>query len=81
MLTIYTEEPIQSLIKKMKIVPSRDGNIFIYQKFWKKSEETITQIAPVLLVYADLMTSNDERCLETAGMIYEKYISTKLSED
>jgi hypothetical protein len=81
MLTIYTEEPILSLIKKMKIVSSRDGNIFIYQKFWKKSEETITQIAPVLLVYADLMTSNDERCLETAGIIYEKYISSKLSEN
>jgi len=81
MLTIYTEEPILSFIKKMKIVPSRNGNVFIYQKFWKKSEETITQIAPVLLVYADLMTSNDERCLETAGIIYEKYISSKLSEN
>lgn len=80
-LTIYTEEPILSFIKKMKIVPSRNGNVFIYQKFWKKFEETITQIAPVLLVYADLMTSNDERCLETAGIIYEKYISSKLSEN
>ncbi|GAB1441869.1 hypothetical protein MASR2M39_07040 [Ignavibacteriales bacterium] len=80
-LTIYTEEPILILIKKMKIVPSRDGNIFIYQKFWKSSENSEKQIAPLLLVYTDLMTSNDERCLETAGIIYEKYISTKLSED
>ncbi len=81
MLTIYTEEPIQSLIKKMKIVPSRDGNIFIYQKFWKSSENSEKQIAPLLLVYTDLMTSNDERCIDTAGIIYEKYISTKLSEN
>ncbi|MBK6680696.1 MAG: hypothetical protein IPG53_12015 [Ignavibacteriales bacterium] len=35
MLTIYTEEPILSLIKKMKIVSSRDGNIFVYQNFGK----------------------------------------------
>jgi hypothetical protein len=80
-LTIYTEEPILILIKKMGLVPDRNGKICIYQKFWKNLEDTTTQIAPLFLVYTDLMTSNDERCLETAGVIYEKYISTKLSED
>lgn len=80
-LTIYTEEPILVLIKKMGLVPDRNGKIYIYQKFWKSSENSEKQIAPLFLVYTDLMTSDDERCFETAGIIYEKYISKKLSEN
>jgi hypothetical protein len=28
-------------------------------------------------VYADLLLTNDPRCLETAGMIYDKYLKNE----
>ena len=31
-------------------------------------------IAPPLLVYADLMATGDDRNIETAGIIYDKYL-------
>lgn len=80
-LTLYTEEPILNLIKKLGLVPDREGKISIYQKFWKGSADLDGQVAPIYLIYSDLITANDERCLETAGIIYERYISRKLSEN
>jgi len=38
-------------------------------------------MAPPLLVYADLMATGEQRNLETARMIYEKYIVQLIRED
>lgn len=38
----------------------------------------IAYLAPPLIVYADLMGTNDKRCIETAQMIYERYIEPHL---
>ncbi|MBK8518453.1 MAG: hypothetical protein IPL55_19860 [Saprospiraceae bacterium] len=35
-------------------------------------------IVPPLLVYADLITTTDKRCHETANMRYDKYIQPNL---
>jgi hypothetical protein len=51
--------------------------------WWKKAEfwkfdhwdEKDLQTAPPLLVYADLLSKADDRCLETAEIIYEQYIA------
>jgi hypothetical protein len=72
-LTLYTEETRIELIKKYKLVPEINGNIKVYRKFWKEEKKTDNKVNPIL-TYADLILTTDMRCLETAHMIYEKYI-------
>lgn len=67
---IYTNEGINELAKKMKLVPSEDGNILIYEKFWTtKLPVKKEHVAPPLVVYADLINSGNERNIETAKLI------------
>lgn len=75
-LTLYTNEP-RTLMKDWVLIPQEDitqADILFYNKFWKDELPGMTNIAPPLLVYAELVTTDDPRCQETAGMIYEKYL-------
>ena len=35
-------------------------------------------VVPPLLLYADLMNTNDRRCIETAQKIYDEFIQNNL---
>lgn len=72
-LTLYTEETRLDLIKKYKLIPEINGNVKVYRKFWKPDDTTENKVNP-LLTYADLILTEDMRCLETAHMIYDKFI-------
>jgi hypothetical protein len=71
-LTIYTQETKNELIRKYKLVPDHNGNIKIYSKFWQNNDRE-DKTTPIL-TYVDLILTKDMRCLETAHMIYEQYI-------
>jgi hypothetical protein len=77
-LTIYTDKPLAPLIPKWTMIPDMKGNIQVYQKFWKDDEWDTKKLAPPLLIYADLMMTNDPRCIETAKIIYDKYLLNEL---
>lgn len=74
-LTIYTEETRNELIKNYRLIPDPKGNIRAYKKFWQIDLDEKT--APPLLVYADLLSTNDSRCIETAQKIYDEYLQNK----
>ncbi len=76
-LTLYTEETRNDLMKNYKLIPDENGNIKAFKKFWLKEEYDETTV-PVLLVYADLMNTNEKRCRETAQKIYDDYIRPNL---
>lgn len=69
-LTLYTTETRQQLMKGYRLVPDENGGVLAYRKFWK--DEQADTIVPPLLAYADLMITGDARCIETANMIYEQ---------
>lgn len=82
-LTLYTNETRQELFEHFRIVPDVHGPVKVYRKFWKHAGEVPPQknpiiepakAAPPILVYTDLMNTNDKRCIETAQIIYERYI-------
>jgi hypothetical protein len=77
-LTVYTEKPRATIMQKWTLIPDEKGNIKIYQKFWKDEEWDAKKLAPPLLVYADLMMTHEPRCMETARMIYDKYLKDEL---
>ncbi len=77
-LTLYTNKPKAILMPKWTIIPDEKGNIEVYKKFWNDNEWDAKKLAPPLLVYADLMMTGDPRCIETARLIYEKYLQHEL---
>lgn len=62
--SIYTDIPTAHLLKTGFVKQDENGEIEIYQKFWKWKTED--QVAPLLLLYADLMGSGNSRCVEMA---------------
>lgn len=60
---IYTEIPTAHLARTGAAVPDMDGEIHLYQKFWKGPG------IPELVVYADLMGSGNSRVIEAAQKI------------
>ena len=75
-LTIYTNETKKNLLMHYSLMPDEEGNIQVYEKFWKQEEGRKT--APDILVYADLMNTQDKRCIETAKLIYNERIKPEL---
>jgi len=73
--TLYTTLPKTDIMRRTKLIPDPNGNVVIYKKFWK--DEIVNNLAPPLLVYADLVITDDPRCLEAAEMIYAKYLKNE----
>jgi hypothetical protein len=74
-LDLYTKETKTELMKKWRLIPDPTGKIQLYEKFW--NNKTDQKYAPEILVYADLILTNDPRCMETAKMIYDKYLANE----
>jgi hypothetical protein len=75
-LTLYTIEKKQDIIKHYRLLPDDKGNVKVFQKFWMYDDVNI-DVVPPLLVYADLITTGDRRCMETAQKIYDDLLQDK----
>lgn len=72
---IYYSDELIDLAKKFKLIPDTNGNLKIYNKFWvDEADDKNKQIVSKLLIYADLMGTNNDRNRETAQMILENGI-------
>lgn len=76
--TIYTEENMMDLIKKYQLIPDKNGNVNVYKKFWNFETLDFHKTVPPLLIYADLLETTEPRNLETAKLIYERYLQDKV---
>jgi len=79
-LTLYTTETRNELMKNYRLVPDINGNVEIYKQFWNENKSTnqLRNTAPIMVIYADLITTDDKRNRETAKIIYEQYIEQNL---
>ncbi|MCP4157469.1 MAG: hypothetical protein GY757_57700, partial [bacterium] len=80
-LTLYTTGDTIDIVKTLKILPDDTGPVTILDVFWNPdyyAQHLLTPdfpgIVPFPLVYADLVISGDERNLEGAKVLYEKYL-------
>lgn len=67
---IYTNESWQNMGLDLELVPDINGTVEILQLFWKNNTNA-KQVAPALLVYADLIGSGYGRNIEMAKIILE----------
>ena len=76
-VTIYSESNLPKLQARFGLRRESDGNIELLRRFWKFDhwDRKDLQTAPPLLVYADLLSTANDRNLETAEIIYEQYIA------
>ena len=76
-VTIYSESNRPQLQARYRLQRDPNGRVELLRRFWKfdQWEQKDLQTAPPLLVYADLVSTADDRNLETAEMIYEQYIA------
>jgi len=74
--TLYTRETTKDLMINYKLLPDDEGEIWVYEMFWKNNFNDKT--APKQLVYTDLMITEDKRCKETAQIIFNEYIKPNI---
>jgi hypothetical protein len=76
-VTIYSDSNLPKLQAQHGLRRDANGDIELLRRFWKfdEWEKKKLQTAPPLLVYADLLSTADDRNLETAEIIYEQYIA------
>ena len=80
--TVYTDQLPRKLIYKFKFQKDPHGNIEILTPFWAfKWKLAENGFVPPLLIYADLMAAGDTRAIETAEIIYDKYLARLIRED
>lgn len=70
---LFTDLNRIDFIKATRLMPDQNGEIEVYETFWNMGNE-MEKSAPPLLVYADLIINGDKRSLETAKMIYDRYL-------
>lgn len=77
--TVYADSSLPKLQAKYGLIKDEKGEFEILRKFWNFGE--VGETAPPLVVYADLLATADERNLETAQIIYDKYLAQITKEN
>lgn len=74
-VTVYVAGKPDRLILENRLRPDVNGEIEILEAFWAGDEIQADDIAPPLVVYADLMATIDPRNLETANLIRGQFLA------
>jgi len=74
--TLYLKQGLATLIAQAVLLPPHDApNVELVPVFWNfEFKGTLPNLAPPLLVFADLLATGDDRCIETAKLIDEQYL-------
>jgi len=83
--TLFTEMKKSEILTQLKLVPDSKGEITLYTPFWRDSYpmESVANmnhknVVHPLVIYAQLIYSNNTRNIETAQLIYNEYIKPNL---
>ena len=85
-LTIYADKLPGLLAARHKFMkepaPGRTAVVEVRKRFWKfPTDPEYNNLVPPVLVYADLLATGDARCIETAKMVHEAYVTRLLAQN
>ncbi|MGH8545661.1 MAG: type IV toxin-antitoxin system AbiEi family antitoxin [Gammaproteobacteria bacterium] len=85
-LSFFAQDWSSDVAKRLKWLPSEHGRVTALRKFsplvaFNLESPNLQPVAHPLLVYAELMFQGRERELETAGILYDRYLSSLVHED
>lgn len=76
---IYVSGSFIDFAKERNLIPAKDGDVILVEKFWNdNSTKDNKVVVNPILVYADLLNDPKPRNLETANLIYNKYVKITL---
>lgn len=67
--TLYVRQHDPALIRAARLRPNPKGNVELVTRFWEFENDPL-DLAPIILVYADLLATGDARCMEVAQELY-----------
>lgn len=70
-LTLFGERIEKRFLTDNRLYPDPDGEVEVLKRFWNFTGVD-EPLAPVPLIYADLLWLGDTRCLEAAEVVYRK---------
>ena len=69
------QKNITKMVIENKLKADPQGDIEFLDAFWDFKEEPLPENVPPILIYADLLATLEPRNLETAKIIYNKYLA------
>ena len=72
--TLYVRERDPALMHAARLKPNPTGNVELVTRFWE-FENDKPELAPVILVYADLLATGDARCIEVARELHGRIVA------
>lgn len=79
---LYAKGKPGELLLTNKLKKDPNGDVEILEAFWQTEYDwRYPELAPPLLIYADLLATGDARNIETARMIYEQQLTGLIRED
>jgi hypothetical protein len=80
-ITIYADDRT-AFLKKHRLVVDPQGPVILLDRFWHFDHAwEFPDVVPPALIYADLLATGDDRCRETAEMVYDKYLAKAIAAD
>ena len=73
-LTFYGTKPEPKLLLDQRLRADTIGNVEFIQKFWFFEHEP-PELAPPILIYADLLATGEARCIETAQLLEDDILA------
>lgn len=72
--TLYVRKREPALLHAARLRPNPTGNVELVTRFWE-FENDKPDLAPAILVYADLLATGDARCIEVARELHGEIIA------
>lgn len=80
--TLYVAKDLDTFLITHRLKKDQTGNVEVLKAFWRFDYPwEYPELAPPLLVYADLMATAADRTIETGKMIYERYLARFIEQD
>jgi len=85
-LTLYAEKLPGLLAGRQKFTrepaPGHTAVVEVRRRFWNFPGDPLhPNLAPPILIYADLLATGDARCIETAKMVYDAHVARLFAEN
>jgi hypothetical protein len=85
-LSFFAQDWPSDLVKRLRWLPSEQGRVTVLRKFspvvaFNLESPDLQPVAHPLLIYAELMFQGRERELETAKIVYDRYLSSLVHEN
>lgn len=81
-VTLYMQDTPARMIVDHGLRKAVNGKVELRRRFWTFDYDwRYPALTPPVLIYADLLATGDARCIETAQLLYEKYLARLIAED